>query len=270
MLGVLAGGGPLPRQIVEACLSAERPVYVIAFDGITDATTVEGVGHTWQRLAAVGGTINTLKKVGAEELVLAGHIARPSLSSLRPDWRGMTLLPKLMAAGQGDDAILTTVLAELEGEGFRILGAHDVLPDLLAMPGMIAGPRPGKSDEADIARGIAVVRALSEIDVGQAAIVQQGIVLAVEAIEGTDAMLARCKGLKRDGGGGVLVKCCKRGQDKRIDMPTIGPHTVEGAVTARLAGIAVEAGATLVLEQMRVVQFANDAGLFVVGIDASV
>ncbi|MDP6953284.1 MAG: LpxI family protein, partial [Alphaproteobacteria bacterium] len=116
----------MPRQIVEACQGAERSVHVIAFEGITDQSTVQGVNHTWQRLAAVGGTIDALKKAGADELVLAGHIARPSLSSLRPDWRGMTMLPKLMAAGQGDDAILSTVLAELEGEGFRVVGAHDV------------------------------------------------------------------------------------------------------------------------------------------------
>ena len=269
MLAVLAGGGPLPRQIVDACLIAERPVHVIAFDGVTDEATVEGVGHSWQRLAAVGSTIDALKQAGAEELVLAGHITRPSWSSMRPDWRGMMLLPKLLATGQGDDAVVSTVLAELESEGFRVIGAHDVLPDLLAPPGLIAGPQPGKAEAADIACGSAVVRALGAVDVGQAAVVQQGIVLAVEAVEGTDAMLARCQGLKRGGGGGVLVKYCKPGQDRRVDMATIGPHTVEGAAKAELAGIAVEAGATLILERARRVQLADDAGLFVVGIDAS-
>ncbi len=269
-LGVLAGGGALPRQIVEACRKAERPVHVVAFEGITNKATVAGASHCWQRLGAVGATIKALKHAGAAELVLAGHIERPSFSSLKPDWRGMKLLPKLMAAEQGDDAILSIVLDELEGEGFRVVGVHQVLPDLLADTGVIAGPSPSKDDEADIARGVAVVRALGTADVGQAAVVQQGVVLAVEAIDGTDAMLSRCQEVRRDGGGGVLVKCCKPGQDRRVDMPTIGPRTLEGAIAAGLAGIAVEAGATLVLDRARLIELADDAGLFVVGIDAPV
>lgn len=266
-LGVLAGGGVLPRRIVEACQKAERPVHVIAFEGITNTATVAGASHCWQRLGAVGATIKALKGAGAADLVLAGQIERPSFSSLKPDWRGMKLLPKLMAAEQGDDAILSIVLDELEGEGFRIVSVQDVLPDLLAQTGVIAGPGPSEGDEADIARGLSVLGALGAADVGQAAVVQQGIVLAVEAVDGTNAMLSRCREIKRDGGGGVLVKCSKPGQDMRVDMPTIGARTVEAVVEAGLAGIAVEAGSTLILDRARLIELADDAGVFVVGVD---
>ena len=267
-LGVLAGGGPLPRCLVETCRAEGRGVFVIAFEGITEPETVAAVDHRWLRLGKVGAVIEALHDAGAEELVLAGPIGRPSLTSLGLDWRGVKLLGKLLAGGQGDNALLSAILDSLEGEGFGVVGAHQVAPSLLATPGPVGRLTPDAAAAADIERGVVVARAIGALDVGQAAVVQHGVVLAVEAVEGTDALVARSRDLRRGGPGGVLVKCCKPQQDKRVDMPTIGPRTVAGAAEAGLAGIAVEAGATLVLERAAVARAADAAGLFVIGFEA--
>lgn len=266
-LGVLAGGGSLPRQIIEACREQGRAVVVVAFDGSTDQETVQDVEHCWTRLGAVGRIIEWLKENGAEHLVLAGRMARPSWSTVRPDWRGLKMLPKVLSSGQGDDAILSLAIDELESEGFHVVGVHEVLPRALAETGPMGRARPDKSALADIARGVDVARALGAVDVGQAVIVQQGIVLGVEAAEGTDALIARCAGLKRDGSGGVLVKCAKPDQDARVDLPSIGPDTIERAVEAGLRGIAVSAGASLVLERDDTIARADEKGVFVYGIE---
>jgi len=262
---VLAGGGALPRRIVESCLRERRPVFVIAFEGAAEAETVADVPHVWVRLGAVGRIIDALKKNDVVEVVLAGHMARPSWSTVRPDWRGMKMLPKVLAARQGDDSLLSLAIGELESEGFHVIGAHQILPDLLAPEGVIGRHRPDATAEADIARGIEVARALGLADVGQSVVVQQGIVLGVEAVEGTDALIARCGGLKRDGVGGVLVKCRKPQQTVRADLPSIGSATVAAAAAAGLRGLAVEANATLLVDREPLVRAADEAGLFIVG-----
>jgi hypothetical protein len=266
-LGLLAGGGTLPRRIVDACSAQGREVFVIAFEGATDAGTVAGTSHCWVKLEAMGRIVSALKAKGVEELVLAGPLPRPSWSTLRPDLRGLRLLPKILAAGQGDDAILTLAVAELEAEGFIVVGAHEILPELLAPPGALGSVAPDRTALADIARGVEVARAVGAVDVGQAVVVQQGIVLGVEADEGTDALIERTATLSRKGPGGVLVKCRKPQQDSRVDLPSIGPGTVARARDAGLRGIAVEAGATLVIERAAVTREADAAGVFVFGFD---
>jgi len=265
-LGVLAGGGGLPRRIVETCLADGRAVAVVAFEDATDAETVAGTEHLWTRPGAVGRIVDWLKASGVEEIVLAGRMARPSWSNARPDWRGLKMLPKVLAAGQGDDAILGVAIRELEGEGFRVVGAHDLLPDLLAATGPMGRHAPDADALADIERGLAVARALGAVDVGQSVVVQQGVVLGVEAIEGTDALIERCGALRRDGAGGVLVKCVKPGQEMRADLPSIGPDTLRLARRAGLRGIAVSAGATLVIERQATIAAADEAGMFLFGI----
>lgn len=268
-LGLLAGGGSLPRQIVQACREQGREVVVVAFEGATDQETVNQVDHCWTRLGAVGRIIGWLKENHAEELVLAGRMARPSWSTVRPDWRGLKMLPKVLSSRQGDDAVLKLAIGELESEGFRVVGVHDVLPRALADAGAMGRVKPDASASADIDRGIEVARALGAVDVGQAVIVQQGVVLGVEAAEGTDALIARCAGLRRDGAGGVLVKCAKPDQDARVDLPSIGPDTVHRAVETGLRGIAVSAGASLVLERDETLALADQNGVFVYGIEGS-
>lgn len=266
-LGVVAGGGDLPKRLIAAGQAQGRAVFVVAIEGAADAATVLNLPHCWARLDAVGRIVAALRNAGVEEVVLAGRVHRPSWTAVRPDWRGLKLLAKVMRArGQGDNSVLALAMAELESEGFRVIGAHDLLADLIAQEGPIGRLLPDESAKRDIARGLAVARALGQVDVGQAVVIQQGIVLGVEAAEGTDALLERCGPLKRDGPGGVLVKRRKPGQDRRADLPTIGPTTAVKAAQAGLRGIAVEAGGTLVLDPVAVARIADDSGLFVIGV----
>lgn len=265
-LGIIAGGGSLPARIAAAELGRGRPVFVVAFEGHTDAATVAGLPHLWSRFGAAGSIIARLKAEGVRELVFAGPVRRPSLGELLPDWFTTKFLAKVGTRALGDDGLLRAVARELEGEGFRVIGLHDLLGDLLTPPGPVGTLRPDGPAERDIARAVSVARGLGALDVGQGAVVQQGIVLAVEAVEGTDAMLARCAGLARPGPGGVLVKVKKPQQDKRLDLPTMGVTTVENAARAGLRGIAVEAGGSLLIDRDAVAEAADRLGLFVVGI----
>ena len=268
-LGILAGGGPLPARIVQSCLAAGRDVFVIAFENEADPKTCEGVPHAWMPLGKVGATIKRLKAERCTDVVFAGPVRRPSFSQLKPDMRAIKLLGKIRkAAGQGDDAILSILVEELEGENFRVVGADDLLNDVAAPGGNLSDRVPGESDRKDIEMGVRVARTLGALDVGQAVVVQHGVVLGVEAIEGTDALLERCARLKREAQGGVLVKLKKPQQERRADLPTIGADTVRRAAHAGLNGIAVEEGHSLILDRADVVAEANRLGLFVAGITA--
>ncbi len=265
-LGILAGGGAIPARLVEACRAAGRDVFVLAFEGHTDPQTLRGVEHAWSRLGAAGTALDTLRRAGVVELVLAGPIRRPSLSELRPDLRGLQFFAKIGGNSLGDDGLLSAAVAGLEDEGFRVIGIDDVLAGVLAEEGPYGKLSPDEQAVRDIARGVAVARALGAADVGQAVVVQEGIVLGVEAIEGTDGLLARCKDLRRAGPGGVLVKAKKPHQENRVDLPTVGTSTVRNAAAAGLQGIAVQAGGALIIDRAGVARAADKAGLFVVGV----
>ena len=266
-LAILAGGGDLPRRLIEVCRARGREVFVIAFEGQTDPETTALAEHIWTRLAAAGEILDALRARGIVELVLAGPIRRPSLLSLRPDARAARFLARIGPRAFGDDGLLGAIVRALEEEeGFRVVGVDDVLGDVLAGAGVLGALRPDAAAGADIRRGLEVVRALGRLDVGQAVVVQQGIVLGVEAIEGTDALLARVATLRRPGPGGVLVKAKKPQQERRVDLPTVGPATVAGAAEAGLRGIAVEAGATLLIDRRATVMRADAAGLFLYGL----
>jgi DUF1009 family protein len=265
-LGILAGSGELPLRLIEACRAGGRPVFVLAFEGAADPAPLRGVPHAWIRLGAAGEGMRLLHENGVVDLVMAGGVPRPSIWSLRPDWRAAKFFARIGYRALGDDGLLRAVINELEDEGFRIVGAHTVLNDALAPTGRFGRLGPDEQASSDIARGLEVARALGALDIGQAVIVQAGIVLGVEALEGTDALIARCGALKREGPGGVLVKAAKPGQERRADLPTIGAGTVAAAAAAGLRGIAVEAGATLVIDRAAVAAAADGAGLFVVGV----
>ncbi len=262
-LGILAGGGPLPRKLARTCLESGRDVFMIAFTGHTDMATPEGVPHVWVRLGAVGKAIDRLRREGVSDLCMIGPVRRPSLRELMPDARGTRLAARVGLNARGDDSVLQALNRALADEGFRVVGVHELLDDLLARPGLLSERAPDRQDHTDIARALDVARTIGALDVGQGAVVQQGVVLAVEAAEGTDAMLDRCAGLRRDGGGGVLVKVRKPQQDNRVDLPTIGVTTVERAAAAGLSGIAVEAGGALIHDSAAVAETANRLGLFV-------
>jgi len=265
-LGILAGGGGLPRALIEVCRKRGRGVFVLAIEGHTDPATVEGVPHAWVRLGALGEAFSRLKTAAVHEVVFVGAIRRPSLASVRPDARGAAFLARLGGRALGDDGILRAIAAEFEREGLHLCGVHEILADVLVKPGNYGALGPDAQAEIDLARGLEVAKGLGALDVGQGAVVQDGIVLAVEAAEGTDAMLARCADLRREGPGGVLVKVCKPGQDRRLDLPTVGTATVEAAARAGLRGIGIEAGAALILDAAAVARKADELGLFVTGL----
>jgi DUF1009 family protein len=269
-LGIIAGGGALPAHVAWAALAAGRPVFVIGLQNFADARMLAPFPHAVCRIGAGGRILSLLRERRCREVVLIGAVRRPSLSHLRPDPEGVRILARIgRAAFSGDDGLLSAVVRVLGEEGFRVIGAHDILAEALAPLGLLTRAAPDEVARADIARAVGVLRALGAADVGQAAVVQRGLVLAVEAIEGTDAMLARCGELARPGPGGVLVKLAKPGQERRADLPTIGPATVERAGAAGLRGIAVEAGGTLLADRAGVIAKADAAGLFVLGLDPS-
>ncbi len=266
-IGIIAGGGNLPRKVAEACQSKGLDFLIVMLRGQADPSLASVGPHFLVRLGDTEKTLEHLKARGIDTLVLAGSVRRPSLLDLRPDLRTLRFFMNLRKAGTGDDALLRAVATELESDGFKLTGAHELVPDLLAAKGVFGKHGPQESHKADMARGIDIVRELGRLDIGQAVVVQQGIVLGVEAVEGTDWLLGRCKRLKRKGPGGVLVKISKPGQDSRFDLPTIGPRTVKMAIEAGLDGIAVEAGKTVVIEREETVALADKAGVFIVGVD---
>lgn len=268
-VGVIAGGGALPRRLVECCRAAGRDVFVLALEGAAEPATVRDVPHAWCRLGAAASGLALLRDNHVTELVLAGGVDRPSLAALRPDWRAAKLLARVGYRALGDDGLLSAVIQELEREGFHVIDPDQLLDRALVPEGPLGRFRPDRQAQADIERGLRVARALGALDVGQAVIVQQGFVLGVEAIEGTDELLRRCLAWRRDGPGGVLVKVEKPGQERRADRPTIGPRTIELAAATGLRGIAIEARSTIVLDRDTVVQTADRAGLFVIGIGRS-
>ena len=269
-LGIVAGGGRLPLQLVESCRKSGRAFFIVALEGIADAAALSGLPHAVVRIGAVGESLDHFRMAGAQQLVLAGHVKRPSLVSLRPDKVGAKLLARLGKSLMfaGDDAVLKTVMNFLEEEGFSVIGADAVMQDLLTPDGPMGALSPDARAQADIEHGIKVAQALGALDVGQAVIVEHGYVLGVEAAEGTDALISRCAGLKREPKAGVLVKLKKPSQDGRADLPTIGPDTVKALAAAGFAGVAVQTGGSIILDREAVLEQADGLGVFVVGITA--
>ncbi len=267
-LGILAGGGMLPGQVAAAARASGRNVFVVGLEGFAEPAVIAPYPHETARLGAAGRILSLLRGNGCSDLVLIGPVRRPSILDLRPDAEGARLLARIgRAAFGGDDGLLAAVHRVLGEEGFRVLGAHEILTEAVGARGLLSSAAPDAQAQADIERGRSVVRALGSVDVGQACVVQQGIVLALEAVEGTDAMLNRAAAHARPGPGGVLIKLVKPGQDRRTDLPTIGPDTVRVAAQAGLRGIAFEAGGTLLADREAVVAAADAAGLFLLGID---
>lgn len=266
-LGILAGGGDLPAQMIAACRNQGRKYFILGFEGAVDNNLLEGEPHARVRLGAIGESLHHLREAGVEELVMAGRIKRPSIASLRPDTTGAKLLTRLgKSFFSGDNSLLTAVVDYLEEEGFRVVGADDVLHQLLAPQGLIGRVAPSKEAQKDIEIGVRIAHAVGELDIGQAVVVQQGYVLGVEAAEGTDGLIDRCGLLKRNiPYGGVLVKVKKPTQERRVDLPTIGVETVRQVAKAGLSGIAIEAGGALILDRQGVALKADALGVFVLG-----
>jgi len=271
-LGIFAGGGDLPLKLAEACRTHGRPFFVIGIEG-SAGPEIEAFPHAWAGIGAIARAHKLLKDQGCAELVFAGIVKRPDFKNIKLDHKGVRLLPKVVhAAARGDDALMTAVLQDFEREGFKVVSVSNVLSDIIVRPRVLTTRAPSDRDMRDIVKAIEVVRELGKLDVGQGAVVCEGLVLAVEAAEGTDAMLDRCAQLPPNIRGsaearrGVLVKIPKPHQEMRVDLPTIGVPTVEKAAEAGLTGIAVRAGATLILNEVEAIARANALGLFVIGI----
>ncbi len=262
-LGLVAGRGDLPRALVRAASEQKRPLYIIGFDGQTDADLMQDIPHLWLKLGEVGKALTYFKSNGVLEVVMAGHMTRPSLTQLKPDWEGAKWLAKLGTKAFGDDNLLKSIVQMVEAEGLRVVGPDDILSSLLAPEGVLTRCHPDAQASLDMQRGQEVLQRLSEADVGQAVVTQQGLVLGVEAIEGTDALIERCGKLQRQGSKGILVKQSKWQQERRVDLPTVGSKTIDNLIKADLRGLVIEAGHTLMLEKQKMIDMADAAGLFI-------
>ncbi len=267
-LAIIAGGGNLPAKLVSACEHQGIKPFIVAFKGHADPELVQGHNHMWARLGGAGKVLKTLKAHNIRDVVMIGSIHRPGFSEIRPDLKVAEFFARVGIKALGDNDLLTMIRRFLEDEGLRVHGAHKFATELLAPKGVLGKYEPSKGDMIDIQRGLEVSQQLGRLDVGQSVIVQEGLVLGVEAIEGTDALIARCKGFKRRGRKGVLVKTCKPQQDRDLDLPTIGPQTILQARDSKLAGIAIHAGNALILDLDEVVELANKHKMFVIGIEA--
>ena len=260
----------MPRRLAEAAAGGPAAPFIVRLSGMADEdfSAFEAVECG---IAEVGKTIRSLKGAACDAVVLAGVVRRPDFSSLKPDWRGAALLPRVIAAAaKGDGAMLAVLVETLEAEGFLVVGAEEVLGDLTAPSGAVGSLAPSAENWVDIRKAAAIIAALGPFDIGQAAVVASGHTLGVEAAEGTDGLLDRCAGLPASARGGerrngVLVKRPKPGQELRVDLPTIGVDTVRKADEAGLAGIAVEAGYSLLIDREAIAREADARGLFVVG-----
>lgn len=269
-LGIIAGGGYIPKALIAKCKEQNRDYFVVAIEGNADKDLIdETVPHVWIRIGQAGTGFKKLADEKVEEVVMIGTIRRPSFKDLVPDLRTTAFFTKLGIKSIGDDGILRALVKELEGDGLIVRGIQEVMPEILIKQGVLGKIKPTKQAMADIERAVEVATELGRLDVGQAVIVQQGLVLGVEGIEGTGELIRRCGTYRRKGEGGVLVKVRKPQQDMRVDLPTIGDKTILAAKEAGLSGVALHAGNGLIANEAETIKLADKYGLFVMGINPS-
>jgi UDP-2,3-diacylglucosamine hydrolase len=272
-LAIVCGSGSLPFAVADAAAQSGRRAVLVGLRGFADAERIARYPHHWVAVAQFGHLFRVLEREGCRELVFIGSLVRPTISQLRLDLVTLRLLPRIAQMFRGgDDHILQGVITIVEERGFRVVGAHEIAPRILVPEGALGRRKPGPQDQSDIARGLAFLRAIGPFDVGQGVVVAGNRIVCVEAAEGTDHMLARLAEVRRSGavrfaaGTGVLVKAPKDGQDRRIDLPSIGPKTIESARQVGLNGIAVVADSAVIAEPGQVAAAADAASLFVVGV----
>jgi DUF1009 family protein len=270
-LAILCGAGSLVLEAARLARVNGREVFLIGIVG-SASHEIESFPHLWIRLGEAGKLFSALLEREIVDVAILGSVRRPELSDLRLDWGAVKRAREIAQLFRGgDDGLLKGVARILEHGGLRVVGPRDFAPELLAPAGVLAGHEPAGEANADIRFGAALLEALSPFDVGQGAVVANGRVLAVEAAEGTDAMLARVAQMRASGRlrvkgrSGTFVKAAKRGQDMRLDLPTVGLATVAAAAKAELSGLAIAAGEVLIADRAAFASAAEAAGLFVVG-----
>jgi UDP-2,3-diacylglucosamine hydrolase len=274
-IGLIAAGGVMPFAVADSLIARGVSPILFALKGACDPVAVERFRHHWISVGQVGRAVKLFRAENCHDLVFIGTLVRPALSEIRLDWGTLRVIGRIWAAFRGgDDHLLSGIGRIFEQNGFRMVGIKDVAPDLLMPEGCLTRKSPDDQAAADIARGREVLAALGPFDIGQATIVIDGHVVGIEDIEGTDGLLARMARLRSEGrirarpARGVLVKAPKSGQDLRFDLPTIGPRTIDAAAKAQLAGVAIVAGNTIVVEPQAMIEAADAAGLFVTGLPA--
>lgn len=272
-LAIVCGGGAFPGAVAEAVVRRGRRPVMFAIRGWADPEVIERYTHYWIAIGQMGRFFRLAHAERCREVLFIGVVLRPPIRELRLDWRTIVMLPRAFRFFRGgDNTLLSGVAGLVESEGLRVIGLHDVAPELFVTEGVFGRCQPNDRDKADIARALTLIAALGPFDVGQAVVVADNHVLAVEAAEGTDNMLARIAELRLRGrvtappGVGVLVKAPKPGQDRRLDLPSIGPQTIEGVARAGLAGIAVAAGGTIIAEATQAIAAADRAKIFFAGV----
>jgi DUF1009 family protein len=272
-LGLIAGGGALPLSVAARCEAEGRPLFVVRLNGFADPHLVRYPGIA-AGMAEIGRILAALKAADCGAVCFAGMVNRPDFKTLKPDLKGATLLPGIIAAAtRGDDALLRKILSVFEGEGYAIEGADNILGGDSLAAGALGAVRPTDAQLSDLKKALHVAEKAGELDIGQGAVVCDGLVLAVEAQEGTDAMLMRVGGLPVDLRGkpgaprGALGKAPKPIQDLRVDMPVIGVRTLELAAMAGLAGVGGVAGKLILIDRPALIAAADRLGLFVWGED---
>lgn len=275
-VAIVCGAGSFPYAVADAVIARGRHAVLFALRGFADPAAVGRYAHHWCRVGQLGRFRRLARAEGCEDVVLIGAMVRPSIGQLRFDATTLRFLPRILAAYRGGDNHLLTGVADIVARlGFRLLGAHELAPDILVPDGRLGRHAPGADDLTDIAIAFALLGKLGPFDIGQAAVVAAHRVVAVEAAEGTDRMLARIAELRRDGllrlprGVGVLVKAPKPEQDHRFDLPSFGVRTVEAAAAAGLAGIALQAKGVLTVDLQQTIRAADRAGIFIVGMPVS-
>ena len=271
-IGLIAAGGAMPFAVADSLVARGIAPVVFAVKGACDPVQAERFRHHWIHIGQFGRAEKLFRSEGCRDLVFIGSLLRPALSEIRLDLGTLRVMGQVLASFRGgDDHLLSGIGRILERDGFRMVGIKDVAPDLLMPEGLLTRAAPDAQATADIARGRYVLRALGPFDIGQAAVVIDGHVVGIEDIDGTDALLARIGELRARGRiraatrRGVLVKAPKSTQDLRFDLPTVGPKTVSGAASAKLAGLAVAAGNAVIAEPQAMIETADAAGLFVTG-----
>jgi DUF1009 family protein len=274
-VGVIAGGGAMPFAVADSLTARGIVPIIFALRGNCDPPAAARFRHHWISVGQLGRATKLFRSEGCRDLIFIGTLQRPALSEIRLDWGTIRVIGKVMTSFRGgDDHLLSGIGRILEQDGFRMVGIRDVAPDILMPEGCITRAAPDPAATADIGRGQEVLRALGPFDIGQAVVVIDGHVVAVEDIEGTDGLLARVARLRGEGrirakaARGVLVKAPKSGQDLRFDLPTVGPRTIEGVAKAGLAGIAIIAGYTIAAESQTMIEVADRTGLFIQGLPA--
>ena len=265
-LGMIAGSGMMPVEIIKHCNDTGRDIFVVGIEPFAKEEELKEALHIFAKIGEAGKIINAMTKNEVREIVLAGGIKRPSFKELIPDWKGAKLMAKLAIRKMSDDNMFRAVIDEIESHGFKVVGIENVVPQMMFTEGVYGKVKPSSEDMDDIQRGITVAKALGAVDVGQAVVVQEGMVLAVEAIEGTDMMLSRAATVKKPGKPPVMIKTLKPGQDLRVDLPAIGLQTIEQLKKYGIKGIAVEAEGILLIERNKVVKMADELGIFIIGV----